>query len=317
MLVITPISDLNPDQIPVTLKAEVKSVYPAPQKLVSQEGRLKDESGEVAFTVWKDSGAADLKAGRSYIFYRVGLGKRDRRLEVRVCAGCRVFPVKNEKVVRRVLAKISRLEQAERARLTRGARHTSRLTSPSRKGVYSILITAGLFLWVLGMILHFTGVLTEEKLKSFFRGKPVSPENQAVASAQKGRVEEVIDGGAIAGQVEGERWLVRYLGLEAPAPPAREGAKIDPWALRALNYNRYLVGGKTVRLEFEKWQLPRGKEVRAYVFLDQELINAALLEKGLARLSYTPRKLRYAGILEQAESSARKARRGIWGRVDK
>jgi len=307
-----PIAKLNPDQMPVTLKAVIKNLYPAPQRLVTQEGRLKDESGEVAFTVWKDSGIKGLRVGRQYVFHRVGLGMRGGRLEVRLQEGCRVFAVKSDKDLKGVLKKIARREQSQRERLLKDSRQAARPGGSRKKGIYSILITAGLFLWAVAMVLHFMGILTEDRIKDFIKSRMISRQRKEAFLQGEGEVKEVIDGGSVVVRLGNETWLVRYLGLEFPSTAAGEDAKVDPRALRALNYNRYLVEGKTVHLEFEEGAPPPGREVEAYVFQEDKMINVALLERGLARLRRPSGNLKYEDLLERAEDSARSARLGIW-----
>ena len=308
-----PIAKLNPDQIPVTLKAVIRSVRPTPQSLVSREGLLKDETGEIPFNVWKDSGLRGLKAGRHYLFHRAGLGLRNGRLEVRVQKNTRVFLLKNEAGLKRILKKISRLEEAERKKLLRSAKDARRFPGGTKRNFYSILITIGIFLWGLIMVLRFTGILSEKKLIGFFRSWKGSAAREIAVPAREGKVEAVVSGGEIIVRVGEKELAVHYLGLEVPPPPKEGEATINPWALRALNFNRYLVGGKTVRLEFEGSRPPGEKEAWSYVFLDGKLINAALLERGLARRVSAPGKLKYFSLLEKAESSARASHLGIWG----
>lgn len=313
---ITPIDRLNPDQIPVTIKAKVTSVRPAPQALVAQEGRLQDETGVVAFTVWKDSGVKNLKVGREYIFYRVGLGKREGKLEVRIQKNALVFPVKKEKDVLRLLVQIAYLEQAERVRLVKGAKITAADWGPSKRNISSILITVGVILFLVIMVLHFSGIFTEKKIKDFFREKKALFQSQATQKAalqsREGTVEEVVEGGIMTVRVGEELWVVYYLGLDVPRMPLGKDEAVDPWALRALNFNKYQAGGKKVRLDFEEWLPPEGGEAWAYVFDGEKMLNAALLEKGMARLRTAPKKLKYGQRLAEAETSARAARRGIW-----
>ena len=313
MLLLTPINELNADRFPVSIDAVVRTVRRAPQTLVTQEGLLRDETGEVAFTIWKDARVKELRRDRRYVFYRVGLGVRNNRLEVRVCEGARVFPVKNEKALHGVLRGIARMEQADRDRLARGARRAPRRPSSSHRNIYSLLISAGLFLWAVVMVLHFTGVLTEEKLRNIISGREGARRRAAAAVPDRtGVVEEVVAGGTIRVRVGDETWRVRYLGVEVPAPAAGEPALLDPALRRAINYQRYLVDGKEVRLEFESWAPPGGAEVRAYVFRGEELVNRLLLEKGMGRRAPSDRKYRYADLLEEAERKAREGKKGVW-----
>jgi len=123
----------------------------------------------------------------------------------------------------------------------------------------------------------------------------------------------VVDAGTIHVRFRGRREVVRYLGIAVPQVhhPVR-GA--EPFAAEAAEAHFALVGGKTLRLEFEG---EPGRDadgaLLAYAFLeDGTFLSARLVEAGWAWVVRDPRARRYRDLLEGKEAEARVARRGIW-----
>lgn len=316
MAQLTKIQQLNPDRVPVTVKARVISLWLSSRELVAREGRLEDETGIIPFTFWKSSGIKDLEKGRQYVFQRAGLGKWDGELRVQLDERSWAYPVNDETDVYRVMIKITQQEQVERKRLMKGARITKADLGRLRSSKFGIVIAAGFIIWLLVMILVFTDLITEEKIRNFFQSRRALRQSEAVRKAatisREGTVEEVLEGGIIRVKVGEELWTIHYLGLDVPRLPATKKSRVDPLALQALNFNKFLARDKKVRLEFEEWLPPEDNEARAYVFDGEKMLNTALLERGLARLRKEAGKLSYAERLTRAEESARSARKGVW-----
>jgi len=304
---VTKIESLDRNLIPVTLIARVRAVRRAPQSLVSQEGLIEDDSGEVPFTVWKDSGVKPLRSGRWYLFYRAGLGVRHGLLEVRVTQGSEVFSLKTPARAARVLDKLSCRAASERARAARAASGSRFFRS--RRSFYSSLITLALLFWLILVGLHFSGVLGERRVRGWLEKIGVLTSPQASLERVSGKVTEVVDARTIRVQVGGEEWLVHYKGILVPLPETDDRGRLPAAALRSLNYNRYLVRDKFVSLEFDP---PASREVWAYVFLDDLMVNAALLSKGCAWLAGNTEDLAYGPELLTAEEAARLQKLGVW-----
>jgi micrococcal nuclease len=99
-------------------------------------------------------------------------------------------------------------------------------------------------------------------------------------------------------------WQVKLLGLKAPGPP---------WDEAACSFTERFVRRGPATLELDKRRLDdRGRFV-AYLFVEGELLNAALLRAGLAQLDpYPGDSTTLARRLRQAHSEARLAGRGMW-----
>lgn len=118
-------------------------------------------------------------------------------------------------------------------------------------------------------------------------------------------VREVIDGDTIVLQ-DGRQ--VRYLGINAP----EHG---QPYAQEATNFNRRLVSGLPVRLEFDRLRDDRYGRLLAYVHQGSIIVNERLLAEGWAHIFSMLPNTRYADRFLQVQERAKRANRGMWQTV--
>ena len=137
-----------------------------------------------------------------------------------------------------------------------------------------------------------------------------------LAAGFVGTVREVIDGDTIVLR-DGRK--VRYLGINAP-----EHRQL--YAREATNFNRRLVSGLPVRLEFDQVREDRHGRLLAYVYAtkcevrgtkcgEETLVNEQLLAEGLAHVFFMPPNTRFAERFLQVQEKAHTARRGMWKAV--
>ncbi len=124
------------------------------------------------------------------------------------------------------------------------------------------------------------------------------------------QVVRVIDGDTIVIE-NNER--VRYIGMDTPEL-ARGKRPAEPYADEAKAFNQRLVGGKRVRLEFDKEERDRFGRLLAYVYVGEVMVNEELVRSGLARAAAYPPNLRYRSRFEKLEEEAKEDGRGIWGK---
>lgn len=136
-------------------------------------------------------------------------------------------------------------------------------------------------------------------------GPEFAPEGATVA------VQRVIDGDTIV-IAGGKR--VRLIGVDTPETkhPRRPP---QPFGAEATQFTRKMVGGRTVRLEFDRERYDRYQRILAYVYVDDVLLNEALIRAGLgtAEPQYPYRsdmKRRFLKAEEQAQAESL----GIWSR---
>ncbi|RLB53317.1 MAG: thermonuclease [Deltaproteobacteria bacterium] len=121
-------------------------------------------------------------------------------------------------------------------------------------------------------------------------------------------VQRVIDGDTVE-LADGRR--VRYLLIDAPENTSGHN---DCYGAEATAYNRALVEGRRVQLEYDVECSDRYDRLLAYVRVDGQEVNARLVEQGYACVYYIPpngqqRQVEYQTL----EAQARAAGRGMWG----
>jgi len=96
---------------------------------------------------------------------------------------------------------------------------------------------------------------------------------------------EVIDGDTI--KLSNGR-LLRYIGLDTPETRIKKDGQFiyspQPFGEEAKEYNRKLVQGKTVRIEFDVQNKDKYGRLLGYCFVGDTFVNEKLIESGYAVL---------------------------------
>ena len=121
------------------------------------------------------------------------------------------------------------------------------------------------------------------------------------------RVTQVIDGDTII--IEGG-YRVRYIGIDTP----EVHPEMEACGMEALEANRRLVEGKEVRLERDVSETDKYGRLLRYVYVDDIFVNAELVRQGLAEAKAYPPDIKYQDYLEELETEAKEAGRGIWAK---
>ena len=127
-------------------------------------------------------------------------------------------------------------------------------------------------------------------------------------------VRRVVDGDTI--ELSDGR-LVRYIGVDAPESRRQVGGQWvedpEPFSREATAFNRQQVEGRRVRLEYDAQTHDRFGRLLAYVYVGETMINASLLEAGVAQPLTIPPNVRYAERFRALAKQARAEGRGVWG----
>ena len=107
---------------------------------------------------------------------------------------------------------------------------------------------------------------------------------------------------------------IRYIGMDTPE--LHHPRKPVQWYGReAMEFNRKMVEGMTVRLEFDVERHDKYGRTLAYVYLpDGTFVNAELVRQGYAHLLTIPPNVKYAELFLKCEREARGANRGVWAK---
>jgi micrococcal nuclease len=144
-------------------------------------------------------------------------------------------------------------------------------------------------------------------------GRPDGGEPRRAAGADA-RVVRVVDGDTIVVRLAGGREeRVRYIGIDTPED-VRPGTPVQCWSLRAARRNRALVGGRRVRLAFDRERRDRYGRLLAYVRRrpDRVFVNARLVEEGFARDVVYPPNTAHAPLFHRLAVRARREGWGLW-----
>ncbi|MFN0149951.1 MAG: thermonuclease family protein [bacterium] len=121
-------------------------------------------------------------------------------------------------------------------------------------------------------------------------------------------VARVVDGDTIV-LSSGEK--VRYIGVDTPETVHPE-KPVEFMGKEAAAFNKALVEGKDVRLEYDVERKDKYGRTLAYVFLDTTFVNIELIRQGYAQILTIPPNVKYADLFLTLQRNAREAGRGLW-----
>jgi micrococcal nuclease len=121
-------------------------------------------------------------------------------------------------------------------------------------------------------------------------------------------VERVIDGDTI---ILADSARVRYIGVDTPES-VHPRKSVQFMAKEASDFNRRLVEGRKVRLEYDVDRTDRYGRTLAYVYLDTLFVNAELVRQGYAQLLTIPPNVKYVDLFKELQKEAREENRGLW-----
>ena len=125
-------------------------------------------------------------------------------------------------------------------------------------------------------------------------------------------VTRVVDGDTIRVEIDGEEYRVRYIGIDTPetVDPRR---RVGCFGKEASERNRQLVEGKTVGLEKDVSETDSFDRLLRYVWIEDRMVNATLVEEGYALASTYPPDVRHSDQFAGLQAQAREASQGLWG----
>ncbi len=114
---------------------------------------------------------------------------------------------------------------------------------------------------------------------------------------------------------------VRYIGIDTPELRERDGSswvyRPRPYAEEAKDFNRKLVEGKSVRLEFDVQKKDKYDRLLAYVYIDDKMVNLEMVRQGYAMIYTYPPNVKYTEEFLAAQKEAREKNRGLWGDLER
>lgn len=167
-------------------------------------------------------------------------------------------------------------------------------------------------------ITFIVGALTLFLLAACETAEEPSPDAASPSATATGltpaRVTRVVDGDTIEVEIGGAEYDVRYIGIDTPETvhPSKPVGCFGP---EASARNKALVEGKPVGLEKDVSETDRYGRLLRYVWVGEEMVNAALVRDGYAQSSTYPPDVKHQEMFVDLQRQAREAGRGLWGAV--
>jgi len=137
---------------------------------------------------------------------------------------------------------------------------------------------------------------------------PTPQQEVASPSAEFAIVKRVVDGDTIE-LSDGRK--VRYIGVDTPElhHPTKG---VQCFGKEAMEKNKQLVEGKTIRMEKDVSETDRYKRLLRYVWQGDIFINEYLAREGYALQATFPPDVSYETLFTAAAQEARENNRGLW-----
>jgi len=156
------------------------------------------------------------------------------------------------------------------------------------------------------------GCADEAQLAQSTHPAPVTPTPYVRPGLTPAIVTRVTDGDTIRVEIDGQEYRVRYIGIDTPetVDPRRP---VGCFGKEASERNRQLVEGQTVGLEKDVSETDSFDRLLRYVWIEDRMVNATLVEEGYALASTYPPDVRYSDQFAALQAQAREASRALWG----
>ena len=105
----------------------------------------------------------------------------------------------------------------------------------------------------------------------------------------------IVDGDTVDVAIDGQTYRIRYIGVDTPE-------RGQPGYFEAKEANEALVSGKKVTMEMDVSESDRYGRLLRYVYLDDVMVNATLVEKGYAVPMNIPPDVKYADLFRELAS---------------
>lgn len=123
-----------------------------------------------------------------------------------------------------------------------------------------------------------------------------------------------VDGDTAKFDLNGEIVTARFLGIDTPETVHPSKGE-EPYGKEASNYTKErLESASKIELEYDTNSAKTDKYGRSlvWVFVDGELIQKELIDRGFAQTYMLQDNYRYAGMLQEAEQTAKSNKTGMW-----
>lgn len=114
--------------------------------------------------------------------------------------------------------------------------------------------------------------------------------------------------------IDGKDTTVRFLAIDTPETK-KPNTPVQPFGKEASKYTcDALQKADVIRLEYEADKTDKYGRYLAWVFVDDQLLQEKLVQKGYAKVTYIYGDYKYTDTLQKAERKAKTDKIGLWNR---
>lgn len=136
--------------------------------------------------------------------------------------------------------------------------------------------------------------------------------NQVDSNLISAEVIRVVDGDTVKIKVDGKEETVRLLLIDTPET-VHPSKPVQPFGPEASSFTKELLTGKEIQLEMDIGERDKYGRLLAYIYVDGQMVNELLLEKGLARVAYVYEpNTKYVDDFYEIQKQAQQEAVGIW-----
>ena len=122
----------------------------------------------------------------------------------------------------------------------------------------------------------------------------------------------VVDGDTFVINYNGVNEKVRLIGIDTPESVHPNKEKNTEFGELVSNFSKEILTGKKIQVEFDVEQRDKYGRLLAYVYLDGQMYNKILLQKGYAKLATYPPNVKYVEEFTAIQKVAREEKAGLW-----
>ncbi len=136
----------------------------------------------------------------------------------------------------------------------------------------------------------------------------------AMAKQERVAFSKCVDGDTIKVKKASKEYTVRFLAIDTPETVKR-GADIEPFGTEASQYTcKKITNADEIVLEYDPKSEEKDKYGRllAWVYVDNQLLQAKLIEQGYAQVAYLYDDYLYTNELQTLQKQAKQNKKGMW-----
>lgn len=135
---------------------------------------------------------------------------------------------------------------------------------------------------------------------------------QTDSSLITAQVTRVVDGDTVKVNLDGKEETVRLLLIDTPET-VHPSKSVQPFGPEASSFVKELLNGADIQLELDIGERDKYGRLLAYLYVDDQMVNEMLLEKGLARVAYVfEPNTKYVDEFYEIQKQAQQQEIGIW-----